>query len=546
MVRMLVLLAVLVCADHARGEDGALVTVAEASGFERTARLDEVESFLARLAERSPLVHLGSLGRTVEGRGIPLAIVADPPVRTPGEVGDRLVVLLFGSIHAGEICGKEALLMLARELVESRARGEDALLDHLVLCLVPVFNADGNERVAPDNRPGQAGPREMGARENAQGLDLNRDWVKMDAPETRAMVAFQNAWDPSVIVDTHTTNGSRHRYTLTYQGPKHPAGDAGVIAYVRDTMLPAIDGAFEATTGYKAFFYGNFARGHRAWVTYPAEPRYGVAYRGMRNRLSIITEAYAYASFEDRVRSTLAFCREILRYTAVHHAELRALLREADDRTMAAGRAGDPLPVRIGVVPFEQRETILGYEEYDDAGARIEGGAEKAWVIPFENNFIAEESIDRAGAYVLPPALAEIAAHLLRHGVAVERLTEPAGVLAERSTILRLEHADRVYEGRRRVNAIEIRTDLDRLTLDAGSFIVRTDQALGTLAAYLLEPRSTDGLAGWGLLSPWLAEGAMYPVVRVPAGSIGQWRAASVIRPDAPEYDSPAHLPVGP
>lgn len=526
--------------------DDALVTVAEASRFERTARLAEVERFLARLADRSPLVRLASLGRTFEGREIPLAIIADPPVQSPGEVGDRLVVLLFGSIHAGEICGKEALLMLAREIVEARARGEDELLDRLVLCVVPVYNADGNEKVSPDNRPGQVGPLEMGTRENAQGLDLNRDWVKMDAPETRAMVAFQNAWDPAVIVDTHATNGSRHRYTLTYQGPKHPAGDDAIIAYVRDKMLPAIDDAFEAHTPYKAFFYGNFARGHRAWVTYPAEPRYGVAYRGLRNRLSILTEAYAYASFEDRVRSTLAFCREILRYSAGLDAEIRTLIREVDARTAEAGRAGAPLPVRIRVVPFEKHEAVLGFEEDDDAGARIEGGAERTWVIPFENNFIAEESIERARAYTLPPALAEIAVHLLRHGIAVERLIEPAEALVERSTIIRLEHADRVSEGRRRVALIKIRTERERTTLEAGAFLVRTDQALGTLAAYLLEPRATDGLAGWGLLDPWLAEGAGYPVVRVTAGSVDQWRTASVIRPDAPEYDRPAHLPVGP
>jgi hypothetical protein len=527
MVRWLVLLLMLVGVTGGRGGDGALVTVGEASGFVQTARLGEVESFLARLADRSPLVRLGTLGWSFEDRAIPLAILADPPVNGAGEVGDRLVVLLMGSIHAGEICGKEALLMLARDIAAERAEGRDTLLDHLVLCFVPVYNADGNERVAPDNRPGQAGPVEMGIRENAQGLDLNRDWVKMDAPETRAMVAFLNAWDPAVIVDTHTTNGSNHRFTMTYQGPKHPAGDPRVIEFVRDIMLPVIDRRFEAATGYHAFFYGNFEDRRSKWTTFPAEPWYGVAYRGLRNRLSILTEAYAYAPFEDRVRSTEAFCREILRFTAERRREISDLITAADRATIELGLASAPLAVHTAARAFAQPATILGYEEPDDLGAHGEradidpaDAAHRDYTVSFYNDFVPTLEVNRPAAYLVPAAFTEIIDRLRAHGV---RLETAGGegirtVAAEIYTIESVERNERPWQNRTRMQLC-VALEPGSAGVHPGDTIVRTDQPLGSLAAYMLEPQATGGFAAWGFFGG-LASGGAYPIARLDADAV--------------------------
>lgn len=166
---------------EAEGEFVPPVTVAEASAYAQTAREGDVRAFLEALAGHSDRIRLTSIGKSGEGREIQMAIVADPPVSKVEEVGDRMVVLMIGNIHAGETCGKEALLMMARDL----ALGEkNSLLEKIVLCMVPNYNVDGNEKVGSDNRPGQNGPEEMGTRENADGLDLNRDYVKMDAPET--------------------------------------------------------------------------------------------------------------------------------------------------------------------------------------------------------------------------------------------------------------------------------------------------------------------------------------------------------------------------
>src|SRR5581483_7086788 len=204
------------------------LTVAEKSNYQATSRHEDVLAFCQNLAKASPLVRLGELGVSQEGRKLPIVILAEPPVATPEEAqrSGKLIVFALGNIHAGEVDGKEGLLMLARELATARER---PLLKDLVIVFAPIFNADGNERISKSNRRSQAGPAEgVGIRANAQGLDLNRDFVKLESPEVQALVRFFRHWDPAVFIDCHTTNGSYHRYTLTYEGGRCPAGDTAL------------------------------------------------------------------------------------------------------------------------------------------------------------------------------------------------------------------------------------------------------------------------------------------------------------------------------
>jgi dipeptidyl-peptidase-4 len=510
----------------ARAQDGpavqeggaaeALRTVAEASDYRRTARYDEVVAFLDQLAAASELVRVESMGQTVEGRSIPLAIIADPPVASAEEAREskKLVVLLFGNIHAGEVCGKEALLTLARELA---LWDERKLLKDLIVLVAPIYNADGNERFAPDNRPGQDGPEEMGVRANAQGLDLNRDWVKLEAPETRAFVRTLNEWDPAVIVDTHTTNGSLHRYTITYQGPKHPAGDRAVIEYVRDTMLPAITADLDERTEYGTFFYGNFADAHTTWRTYPAVPRYGAGYRGIRNRLTILSEAYSYAPFEDRVLGTLEFCRSVLHYSAENRGGIRELIEAADKRTLEAG-ADDEIALRVRAEAFEKKVAARGFEESrDDEGRRV-AGAPKEYEVELVNDFVATLSVKRPAAYLYPARLTQVTENLLRHGIEVGELREDLELAAEVYQIEQWQRAPRSFEGHVTVMGVEATGSVRTVRAQAGWMVVPTGQKLGSLAAYLLEPQAEDGLVAWNLLDEELealGESGEFPIVRM-------------------------------
>lgn len=534
-----------------------LLTVAESSDWRKTARYDEVQAFAEELASRSPLVRLSTLGSSYEGREIPVLILADPPIQTPEEASrsGKPMVLLLGGIHAGECDGKEALLMLARELVLSGDAGAGEprahrVLKDVIVAIAPIYNPDGNERMSPDNRRGQVGPDEMGIRENAQGLDLNRDFVKLEAPETRGLLRFINRWDPAVIVDTHTTNGSFHRYPLTFDGPKNPAGDSRVIEYVRDTMLPSLTTRVKDNAGIDTFWYGNFAgefgRGepaddrHSRWETYPDLPRYGVPYFGLRNRIGILTESYSYATYKERIEAQLAFTREILNFTAEHREPIKKLISDADSRTIAQGRrAQGDVAISSTMAAAPKKATVLGYVEERRDGRNVSTGELKDYEVDLFTRFEPERTVKRPFAYILaggaggadrPVEISDLqtdifsprhaewleaAVHnLQRHGITVEELREDIELEVTTYTIGAVTKAMRPFQGHELVTVRAEGQTGSRL-VHAGSYIVRMAQPLGSLASYLLEPESADGLTVWNFFDPALEIGSSFPVLRL-------------------------------
>ncbi|WP_337176479.1 DPP IV N-terminal domain-containing protein [Paludisphaera sp.] len=492
-----------------------LATVAERSDFKATARHEDVVALCDRLAETSPNVVRARLGETTEGREIPLLIIADPPVKTAAEAArsGKLVVMAIGNIHGGEVCGKEALLMLARELAEDP---HPAILKDVVLVIAPILNADGNERIARDNRPGQVGPEEgVGTRGNARGLDLNRDFIKLEAPETRALVKALNEWDPHVFIDTHATNGSHHRYAVTYDGPRNPAGDPNVIRYARETLLPAVKSGFKQTTGLEAYYYGSFGGDFERWESFPALGRFGANYVGLRNRIGILAEAYAYDPFKARVEATRDFVRECLKQSAARKDEIRKLLTDARDAATAK-RPVEPrrVALRNEARPLADAEPILGFVEREADGRRVATDEPKEYPARVLVDFEAVETVDRPFAYILPPDARDALALLQRHGIAARELREDIDLDLE---------VDRVDEvspqspgGWDHQDVVELKTTRRGETrrVPAGSLVVMDAQPLGALAAYLLEPRSEDGLATWRIIAT--AGGADSPVVRLP------------------------------
>lgn len=513
-----------------------LRTVAEKSDWKKTARHADVVTLLDALAASDPRATRVSMGTTTEGRDLPVIILADPPVRTPAEAraqvegGGKVLILVIGNIHAGEVCGKEALPIVARDIL---SQANPLILRQAIIALAPIYNADGNERFDASNRLGQNGPDEMGIRHNAMDLDLNRDFIKIEAPETAGLIRFFNEWDPHVFVDTHTTNGSYHRFTISYAGAKCLAGDLGLREFSRDSFLPGVAGIYEQLSGEKTFYYGSFGGGvfaenaddKASWGTFPAEPRFGTTYVGLRGRLSLLSEAYVYAPYKDRILRTRDFVAATFAWAAEHSREIR-------DVTFKASHAGEfrrgladknpalygksEVVIRSRLVPCPGTHTILGFEEEVKDGKRINTGRPKDYQVTLMDCFEPVKTVTRPMAYVIPadPRLAGVIAKLRQHGVVVGDEISGGKMSVEAYTITKATPASRAFQGHVLVNA-EATASVRTIDVPAGSWMVRTDQPLGNLASVLLEPESEDGLTTWNFFDAWMKEGETFPVYRL-------------------------------
>jgi hypothetical protein len=430
----------------------------------------------------------------------------------------------MANIHAGEVEGKEAAQHFARRVALGDLR---PLLDKIVLLIAPIYNADGNEKFDPRNRTAQNGPvGGVGVRENAQKLDLNRDFMKLDAPESRALVGLFNRWDPHVVVDLHTTNGSYHGYHLTYSIALNPTVDPRIIAYQRETMMPALTKAMLDGHKFRTYYYGNFSGSgaSRSWRAFTHAPRIGQNYVGLRNRLAILSEAYSYLDFRRRVEVTEAFVEEIGKYVATHAADIDRLTKQVDADTTRRGRTGPPqLGVEYEMKPLAEPVEILVGEITKvknprtgrDMTAMVEDKTTPVRM-PDYGTFAAKRSVPTARAYLYRPESGRrvVADKLRQHGVAVEELTEPLTAEVETFVVERVTKGTRAFQGHNEVR-LTGRPGKETTTFPAGTLLVRTAQPLGTLAAYLLEPESDDGLTTWNYLDALLEAGKPHPISKL-------------------------------
>ena len=496
-----------------------LTTRAERTRYEQTTGYGEVVRFMERAAALSDQAHFTTFGSSVEGRPLPLVVVGDTLDVRPASVraSDRTRVWLQGNIHGGEVCGKEALLMLLRDLVT----GEHAdWTSSLTLLIAPIYNVDGNERIAADNRPFQFGPLGgAGVRANAQGFDLNRDHMKLESPEARALSRAYQDYDPHVVVDLHTTNGTRHAYHLTYAPPLHPNTHPAIDALLRGEWLPAVTRAVKATDGWDFYYYGNVQRSdgtEPGWRTFDHRGRFNNNYLGLRNRIAILGEAYAYASFEERVAATLRFVEEILAFAHDRADAVAALVDRADGESVVGTRLATRAMPRRSDAPVE---ILLGATEdvpnpYTQQVMRRRLDVVTPATMYEYGTFAAADDEVAPAAYYVPADLTPVVDLLAAQGVDGVPLANETTITAERFVITGSALADRAFEGHRE-RTVEGAWEPVERRVPAGTLVVPVSQPLGRLVFMLLEPRSDDGAVNWNLLAGQVAAGAIYPILRV-------------------------------
>jgi hypothetical protein len=491
------------------------LTRAEATNYQETSRHADVMRFVADLtARRDPRIAVTSFGASPERRDLPLLILSAQGVRTPEEArrAGLPIVLVINGIHAGEVEGKEASLMLARDVLTGP---EGALLEQLTLLIVPLFNPDGNDRIDPANRKldlanfeGQLGPESgVGTRVNASGINLNRDYMKQEALEMRLLQTnVCQAWQPHLTVDCHATNGSVHRFAMTYDIPHTIAsGRPEPILFMREQLLPPVTRRLKERTGLDSFYYGNFVADEggpgEGWMTYTHHPRFGSNYRGLTNRLDLLLETYSYLSFPERVYTTYEFLRETLRFTAERGPDMVEVVETSQ-------RPSERIAVRYRLEAFDTPVEIL------TRAPRALDGRSISVTIPHFARFVGAEIVERPWAYAVPEVVAQ---HLRRHGLSVRQLEQDHSAAVE---VARVEGA--VDEGSRKILEATASVERELLAeyrretrkLPAGTYLAETEQTLGAIAVYLCEARSDDGIVACGVV-PEPAAGEEFPAWRV-------------------------------
>ena len=504
-----------------------LLTRAERSDYLETSRHAEVIEFLETVVRMDDRMSLTTFGFTNEARAIPLVTVAQRLAdRSPAAIREsgKLVLYLQGNIHGGEVEGKEALQILLREIASGQ---HDSWFNDMILLVAPVYNADGNDAVGLNNRPGQNGPAGgMGQRPNAQGLDLNRDHMKLNSPEARSVARLVGDYAPHVTMDLHTTNGTNHAYFVTYSPPLHPNTDPAIISLLRDRLLPDVTATIRDEHGMNFYYYGNAGGGGAApggqanlprWSTFDSRPRFNNNYLGLRNRIAILSEAFAYASFEDRIAATLYFVQETVDWAEAHAGEIRAAVEIAETRPLV----GTQLSVRnrIALTHPEPVDILMGAIEtrYNAAGRPYNNRLDVLTPTPMweYGSFESTEDETVPAAYIIPPVqqLQPVLDRLESHGVPMRTLDASRTMVVESFRIDSTSVAAQPFQGvnERTLWGAWVEGEQE---IPARTIIISMDGPHARLAFYLLEPRADDGFTDWAILDRWIDGDGAFPILR--------------------------------
>jgi murein tripeptide amidase MpaA len=488
-----------------------LTTVAERSGFQATGRYDEVIKLCAEFQKAYPkAVRCFEFGRTPEGRPMLALAVSKSGALTAQQAKKRNVPVLLvqGGIHAGEIDGKDAGFLALRDALDGKAAG--GALDKQVLLFVPVFNVDGHERFGKWNRPNQRGPVEMGWRVTAQNYNLNRDYVKADAPEMQAMLALVNAWDPLAYIDLHVTDGAKFQPDVSIQvEPVHGGDEALKVAgtALRDNVMADL----RKQGSDPKHFYISFAKTddpQSGFIDEMSTPRFSTGYFQLRNRFAMLVETHSWKDYPTRVKITYNTIVSLMDQVARHGSEWRKLALAADGRSAAL--AGQEFPLSYRTTEKTHTIDFAGYE-YTRTPSDVSGGVwtrydetkPQLWHVPLRDEVVPDRLVTApAGGYLVPAAQAALVAPKLRqHGVTFKVLAAAPGkveVEAFRADATRL--TPQSVEGHQMM-ALEGAWKPEAREIGPGALFVPIAQPKARLVMTMLEPQGADSLAAWGLFN---------------------------------------------
>jgi murein tripeptide amidase MpaA len=485
-------------------------TRAERSGYRVTPDYDETLRFCKQIEAGSRWVKVESYGTSGQGRDLPLVIVSRDGAFTPQQAfaTGKPIVLIQNGIHSGEIEGKDACLALLRDLAVLRRR--PGLLDHCILLVLPIFSVDAHERRGRYNRINQNGPDEMGWRSTPIGLNLNRDYLKVETPEMRAMLArVYTKWWPHLLVDDHTTDGADYRHDLTY-GFNHGAGTPAALTHwleesFEGRVIPRLAAMGHVPAPYLTFRKGNDPLSGIDFGDSP--PRFSTGYTPLQCRPSILVETHMLKPYETRVRATYDLLVALLEEISARPEELVRAVAEAEGETIARGRESDPARREVTLrtrttdrsVPFAFKGVATRLDSSDITGGFVPRYGAEPWdvSIPLYREAEATLTVRQPVGYLIPQEWASCRDRLEIHGVRFRRLTRAWRDTVEVQRIVAWSDSAAPFEGHRTIQVRRVALERRVRAFRPGDLWVPLDQRSAMVAVQLFEAQAQDGLMYW-------------------------------------------------
>jgi len=488
------------------------LTKVERTNFHETPRYDETLSFYKLMAKASPWVKIESFGTSPQGRNLPLVIVSNDNTFTPdvAHAKGKLVVLIQNCIHSGESDGKDATMMLLRDIAITKTRA--SLLEHVVLVIMPIFNVDGHERFSKFSRINQNGPDEMGWRVTAQNLNLNRDYTKADTPEMQGWLRAWNRWHPDFHFDNHTTDGGDWQYDLMYAYDSHATASPSNVAWLKNqwaaTVLPAL-----RRDGHLPINYFNLVDSKDPTKGIRSDgiltPRYSTGYVSIRNRPSVLVETHMLKPYRTRVISTYNIMRHTLEFLNEQPETLIKANARADQETATLARSREDQLVTLTVKQTDdtQMYDFLGFD-FERTQSDISGDVRitydntkpKTFHIPWSKTTEPDIQVSVPRAYMIPQEWTRTIDLAKLHDLRLRQLTSPLTTEVEIYSFRDVTFAEKPFEGRFRVS-YQLDTKLEIRTFPVGTIVLPLDQPGAKVALHLFEPLAPDSLVSWGFFS---------------------------------------------
>lgn len=506
-MRKIFLLGLILASLSLESQNTDWLTFYEKSGFLETPRYKETIDFCKKLDSISTLVHLEKFGTSPQGRELPLVIIDKNGNSTVDAVNasGNIVLLVQCGIHSGESEGKDAMMMLARDIAVYKKHLD--LLDHITILWIPIFNVDGHERFSKYSRINQNGPTEMGWRTTAQNLNLNRDYVKAEAPEMQAWLQLFKQWLPDFFIDSHTTDGADYQYVLTYGIESLGNLDTGLTDWETNRWVPFVSEKMEQS-GFPIFPYVSFRNWHdpHSGIAYrPMSPRYSTSYLAAQNRPAVLIETHMLKPYKMRVESTQEMIMLTMELLNIDYKNFKELIRKADDFVLSEQFYEQDFPLEFETDFTDSVAVEFKGVEYTIEKSDLTGGdwfqyssIPTTFTVEMFTKCTPSKKAKLPLAYIFPPEWSFIQNKLNLHGIDFLVLNKPVSIEVNIYTFDNFKWNQQPYEGRHPITRLELNEKTQTLTFPAGSVLVAAEQRTARLIAHLFEPLGPDSFVSWG------------------------------------------------